>query len=427
MTHPHIAILCGGRGSRLGAMTEGCPKSLIQVAGKPFLFHQLELLRAAGVPPGHVWLIAGYMGCAISGAILHSPFFGYVNILQDDALKGTGPALMMLAEKHGATIGTSVMAMYGDSYLDCDYLGLWAGHRQSRAGLTLTACHRDVVPIPTAPNILIQQPGQCRYINHPVGAQPNHIEYGVSCIDWSTIVNTPERWDLSDYFATITALSPARCVEMDKPYHEIGSPEGLKDTARHLEETFCRRFLRQMAFEVSALTVPAAIDDLENVVRAIRHARNIGGRVFVLGVGGSAANASHCVNDLRKIAGVEAYAPTDNVAELTARTNDDGWDSTLASWLGTSRLNSRDLVLVLSVNGGKPGVSANLTRAIELANGVGAGTAAIVGSRNGYAANHCQLVVVIGDKTCGWRTPINEAGQAVVWHCIVNHPLLART
>ncbi len=150
------------------------------------------------------------------------------------------------------------------------------------------------------------------------------------------------------------------------------------------------------------------------------------GRLFVLGVGGSAANASHAVNDFRKIAQIEAYAPTDNVSELTARVNDEGWDTTFAAWLRGSRLTANDLVLVLSVGGGDAGrnISPNLVRALEYTRGIGATICGIVGREGGYTAtvaDACALVPTVNPDTV---TPHAEAFQAVIWHLIVSHPSL---
>jgi len=167
----------------------------------------------------------------------------------------------------------------------------------------------------------------------------------------------------------------------------------------------------------------AAIDRMVDLFVRLR-ARH--GRLFVLGVGGSAANASHAVNDFRKIAQIEAYAPTDNVSELTARVNDEGWDTTFAAWLRGSRLTANDLVLVLSVGGGDAGrnISPNLVRALEYTRGIGATICGIVGREGGYTAtvaDACALVPTVNPDTV---TPHAEAFQAVIWHLIVSHPSL---
>jgi D-sedoheptulose 7-phosphate isomerase len=165
---------------------------------------------------------------------------------------------------------------------------------------------------------------------------------------------------------------------------------------------------------------------IAGVVERIRAARDAGGRLFILGVGGSAANASHAVNDFRKIAGLEAYAPTDNVSELTARTNDEGWDTVFAQWLRGSRLTARDALLVFSVGGGsvQKNVSANLVSALQYARQVGAGILGIVGRDGGYTAKVADACVIVPTVNPQHVTPHAEAFQAVVWHLVVSHPAL---
>jgi D-sedoheptulose 7-phosphate isomerase len=152
------------------------------------------------------------------------------------------------------------------------------------------------------------------------------------------------------------------------------------------------------------------------------------GRLFVLGVGGSAGNASHAVNDFRKLCDIEAYAPTDNVSELTARTNDEGWETAFSGWLQVSRLRAADAVFVLSVGGGdvERNVSVNIIRAIELAKARGAKVLGVVGRTNGYAAKHGDLVVIVPEIDERRVTPLSEAFQAIVWHCLVSNPKLQR-
>jgi D-sedoheptulose 7-phosphate isomerase len=185
---------------------------------------------------------------------------------------------------------------------------------------------------------------------------------------------------------------------------------------------FTERYLQEVVRIAEGLDA-AAIDKL---VAALATTRASGGRLFILGVGGSAANASHAVNDFRKIAGLEAYAPTDNVSELTARTNDEGWASVFESWLRGSRLRADDCVLVFSVGGGdrEKNVSPNLVVALEYARSVGAKIAAIVGRDGGYAARVADACVLIPTVNAVHVTPHTEAFQAVVWHLVVSHPAL---
>ena len=156
--------------------------------------------------------------------------------------------------------------------------------------------------------------------------------------------------------------------------------------------------------------------------------REQGGRLFFVGVGGGAGNAGHAVNDFRKIAGIESYAPTDNASELTARINDDGWGSSVARWLEGSRLRAGDVVFVFSVGGGdlEKNISANIVQALQLAQRVGARIVGIVGRDGGYTAKVADAAVVIPTVSADTVTPHTEAFQAVVWHLIVSHPALKR-
>ncbi len=154
--------------------------------------------------------------------------------------------------------------------------------------------------------------------------------------------------------------------------------------------------------------------------------RERGGRLFILGVGGSAGNSSHAVNDFRKLCGIETYSPVDNVSELTARTNDEGWETVFAAWLEVSRLNERDAILIFSVGGGdvERNVSVNIVKAIDFAKTRGAKVFGIVGKNTGYTAKAGDVVVVIPEVSPERVTPHSEAFQAVVWHCLVSHPAL---
>jgi D-sedoheptulose 7-phosphate isomerase len=169
-------------------------------------------------------------------------------------------------------------------------------------------------------------------------------------------------------------------------------------------------------------------DTVERLAEALVQLRERGGRLFLLGVGGSAGNCSHAVNDFRKLCGIEAYSPIDNVSELTARTNDEGWDTVFAAWLEGSRLNDNDAILIFSVGGGdaERNVSTNLVNAIDVARKRSAKVFGIVGKDTGYTAKQADVVVVIPQINPAWVTPLSEAFQAVVWHCLVSHPKLQK-
>ena len=183
-------------------------------------------------------------------------------------------------------------------------------------------------------------------------------------------------------------------------------------------------FIQQYLAEATQIIQQLDIQAIDRVVALLAETRAHGGRLFILGVGGSAANASHAVNDFRKIVGLEAYAPTDNVAELTARTNDDGWASVFAGWLQTSRLRADDLVCVFSVGGGnvEKNVSPNLVAALQFAKQVGTPIIGIVGRDGGYTAQVADACILVPTVNSSHVTPHTEAFQAVVWHLLVTHP-----
>jgi D-sedoheptulose 7-phosphate isomerase len=183
-----------------------------------------------------------------------------------------------------------------------------------------------------------------------------------------------------------------------------------------------RQFLSEARQIIDALDA----DAIERMAELLGQTRDHGGRLFILGVGGSAGNAGHAVNDFRKIVGIEAYAPTDNVSELTARTNDEGWATVFAAWLKVSRLRAEDIVLVLSVGGGslEKDVSPNLVRAMEFAQSVGTPVIGIVGKDGGYTARVAKACVIVPTVNPAHITPHSEAFQAVVWHLLVSHPRL---
>jgi D-sedoheptulose 7-phosphate isomerase len=190
------------------------------------------------------------------------------------------------------------------------------------------------------------------------------------------------------------------------------------------EGTYAGRYLAEVGRVAGALDVAA----IEAMAEALVALRERGGRLFCIGVGGGAANASHATTDFRKIAGVEAYCPLDNVAELTARINDDGWDGALAAYLKGSRLRAEDGVFVFSVGGGdgERGISENLVQAIELAAEVGATVFGIVGRDGGQTARMGDHVVIVPTVNGDTITPHTESFQAVVWHLLVSHPRLQR-
>ena len=178
--------------------------------------------------------------------------------------------------------------------------------------------------------------------------------------------------------------------------------------------------------EASEIIDKLDVDAIERMADLLATVKADGGRIFFLGVGGSAGNASHAVNDFRKIVGIESYAPTDNVSELTARTNDEGWSTIFAEWLKISKLNTKDVLFILSVGGGnlEKNISPNLVEALKLAKSVGAKITGVVGRDGGYTAQVADVCVVVPTVNSETITPHSEAFQAVVWHLLVSHPKL---
>ena len=185
---------------------------------------------------------------------------------------------------------------------------------------------------------------------------------------------------------------------------------------------FSTNYLR----EVSKIANEISTEKINSIAEELAYVRLQEGRLFFLGIGGSAGNCSHAVNDFRKICGFEAYAPTDNVSELTARTNDDGWNGIFANWLVGSRISSKDAIFILSVGGGnlEENISPNLVEAIDIAKSVGAKVFGVVGRDGGYTAKSSDTVLIIPTINPVHTTPHAEAFQSVIWHLLVSHPLL---
>jgi D-sedoheptulose 7-phosphate isomerase len=188
--------------------------------------------------------------------------------------------------------------------------------------------------------------------------------------------------------------------------------------------TFTQQYLSEAGHILQRLNTK----EIDKLIDLLVETRARGGRLFILGVGGSAANASHAVNDFRKIVGIETYAPTDNVSELTARTNDEGWASVFVEWLRISRLRPEDLILIFSVGGGniERQISPNLVAAVQYAKSVGSKVAGVVGRDGGYTAQVADVCVLIPTVSSAHVTPHSEAFQAIIWHLLVSHPSLKR-
>ena len=185
-------------------------------------------------------------------------------------------------------------------------------------------------------------------------------------------------------------------------------------------------YANQYLQEASLIIEQLDIASIETITELLVKLRQSGGRLFLVGVGGGAGHASHAVNDFRKLANIEAYSPADNISELTARTNDEGWDTTYAAWLQVSRLSGSDMLLIFSVGGGDLtlNISPNIVRAVQYAKQVGAGVIGILGRDGGYTATVADACVIVPVVNPGSITPHTEAFQAVIWHLIVSDPRL---
>jgi len=183
-------------------------------------------------------------------------------------------------------------------------------------------------------------------------------------------------------------------------------------------------YSQQHLDETSQIISAISAEKIESIVKLLKQVKEERGRIFFLGVGGSAANAGHAVNDFRKLAGIESYAPTDNVAELTARTNDEGWPTVFAGWLKVSNLTMKDCLFILSVGGGdkERGVSANLCEAIDYGKSVGAKITGIVGRDGGYTGKMADVCLIVPTVNPATVTPHAESFQTVIWHLMVSHP-----
>jgi len=421
MTALPVAILAGGLATRMRPLTETVPKSLLPVAGEPFVAHQLRQLRRQGVD--RVVLCVGHLGEQVAAFVGDGGRFGLDVRMSFDgpALLGTGGALKRAAP----LLGDAFFVLYGDSWLDVAYAPVAAAFRA--AGLpALMTVFRNEGQWDTS-NVVFRD-GRIECYDK-VRKRPDmaHIDYGLGIVTAAAVAAQPDAFDLAALYHDLAARGCLAGFEAFRRFYEIGTPAGLADTERHLKE-LCMPTSYTAKYYEEVVAVARGIDQaqVDAMVDILARLRADGGRLFVLGVGGSAGNAGHAVNDFRKICGIEAYAPTDNVSELTARTNDDGWASVFAAWLQGSRIRASDAVLVFSVGGGnaEKNISANLVEALKLAKQVGAKVIGVVGRDGGYTRKVADACVVVPTVDPATVTPHTEAFQAVVWHGIVTHPAL---
>jgi len=422
-------ILAGGLGTRMRPFTEDIPKALIPVNGAPFLHHQIELLRGQGIH--NIVLSIGYKGELIRSFAGDGSRWGVRISYSDEGtnLLGTAGALRLALDE--GLLSDRFFVLYGDSYLPIPFAPVWNAacpsalmtvfHNAGRWEKSNVIYRDGIVE-------LYDKNSSHREAMH-------HVDYGLSVFRRDVIreMTTPGvKSDLSTVLHRLSIENRLAGFEVKERFYEIGSPEGLHDLSTYLsmksrtehmtDSGFAERFLRESVDIIQTLDSGV----IESLATGLADVRNRGGRLFILGVGGSAGHASHAVNDFRKLCGFEAYSPTDNASELTARVNDEGWDTTFTEWLRGSRLASNDAVLVFSVGGGdrEANVSMNIVRALELAQQVNARVFGIVGRNGGFTAQVADACVVVPPLFAERVTPHTEGLCAVIWHLLVSHPAL---
>ncbi len=419
-----VAILAGGVANRLRPVTSIIPKALVPVAGEPFVSHQLRVLRRQGV--SRVILCVGYLGEQVRDFVGDGGRFGLdvAYSFDGDVLMGTGGALRLAMP----LLGDAFFVLYGDSYLDVALAPIALAFR--RHGLpALMTVFRNEGRWDTS-NVLFDGTRVVRYDKRAPSAEMRYIDYGLGILTAEVLAReSAERpFDLSDVYAVLATSGRLAGYEVTRRFYEIGTPAGLAETDQYLRgtEMAVSDYTKKYFEEVAA--VAAGIDQqaIDQMIDILLDVRTRGGRLFIIGVGGGAGHAGHAVNDFRKICGIESYAPTDNVSELTARINDDGWTSAFANWLRGSRIRAEDALLVFSVGGGNAdkNVSANIVEALKLAKSVGARIIGVVGRDGGYTRQVADACVIVPTVNPATVTPHTEAFQAVVWHGIVSHPKL---
>jgi D-sedoheptulose 7-phosphate isomerase len=417
-----VAILAGGLATRLHPLTEKIPKSLVDVAGKPFIVHQIELLRSNGLT--HLVLCLGYLGEQVQDELGDGSKWGMQidYVFDGPLLLGTGGALLRafprLAEKF--------FVLYGDSYLDCDYAAVESVfHASGKLGLMTVFRNANLWD---QSNVIFENGRIQHYdkINHI--PEMKHIDYGLGVLQASALERYPVDCvlDLATIYQDLLVQDQLAGYEVSQRFYEIGSPAGLQETSEYIKERRMLSYTQKHLAEASQIISQLDGNTIERMVEHLVNLRKRGGRLFFLGVGGSAANCSHAVNDFRKLAHIEAYAPTDNVSELTARTNDEGWTSVFIEWLKVSHLTDSDMLFVLSVGGGnmEKNISPNLVSALQHAKHIGVPIIGVVGRDGGYTAQVADACVIVPTVNPETVTPHTESFQAVVWHLLISHPAL---
>lgn len=423
-----IAILAGGLATRLRPITDKIPKALALVGGEPFIFQQLRLLKNRGFTD--VVICAWYRGEMIRDYVQTGVQFGLNVTYSFDGSYPLGTAGAI--KKALPILSENFFVLYGDSYLPCDYFAIQKDFLiQSKQGL-MTIYKNDKEWDKS--NVEFVN-GKIRRYDKMISLQEMHyIDYGLGIFNASAFstVSLELSSDLPEIYQNLIVQDQLAAYEVYERYYEIGSFSGLSELDQLLKTTPEFALEKTMIFSQQyfdeMLEIIAKLDQrsIESAAQVLAQIRKEGGRLFVLGVGGSAANASHAVNDFRKITGIETYAPTDNVSELTARTNDEGWASVFKNWLEGSHLRKNDALLIFSVGGGNldENVSPNLVTAIQYAKSIGTKVIGVVGRDGGYTAQVADVCVLIPVVNSAHVTPHTEAFQGVITHLLVSHPLL---
>ena len=418
-----VAILAGGLATRLRPITSTIPKSMVEVGGEPFIAHQLRQLQLEGVR--RVVLCLGHLGEQVQDFVGSGARFGLAVDYSFDGerLLGTGGALKPALPK----LGPAFFVLYGDSYLDVHYAPVQRAFKSSGLPALMTVFRNE--DRWDASNVVFRDGRILRYDKKERTSDMVHIDYGLGLLRAEVLASQPDgRFDLAKIYADLANKGELAGYEVAQRFFEIGSPDGLTETTAYLKakRMAITDFTRSYYEEVGAIAKSIDQEQADRMIDLLVATRERGGRLFILGVGGSAGNASHAVNDFRKLAGIEAYAPTDNVSELTARTNDDGWNSVFANWLRGSRIDANDIVLVFSVGGGsaEKNISANIVEGLKVAKSVGAKVIGVVGRDGGYTRQVADACVVVPTVNAANTTPHTESFHAVVWHGMVVHPKL---
>jgi D-sedoheptulose 7-phosphate isomerase len=414
-----VAILAGGLATRLRPASEVVPKVLFDVGGEPFVMRQLRHLRGQGIR--RAVLCVGHLGGQVEAVIGDGSRLGIEVEYSWDGpeLLGTGGAIRRAL----TLLGPEFFVLYGDAYLPVNFRAVEFAFRQAGQPALMTV-YRNAGRWDTS-NVEYVGGRILEYDKRTPRSGMEHIDYGLSVLTADGLESSGmgSRFDLADLFHQFAKAGRLAGHAVHRRFYEIGSQSGLRETTEYFERMSVS-YSRQHLDEASQIIAQIDIEAVEAMAELLASLKAEGGRLFFLGVGGSAANCSHAVNDFRKIGGIECYAPTDNVSELTARTNDEGWETTFVEWLRTSRLSADDAIFVFSVGGGdvERNVSPNLVRALQHARDVGAKILGIVGRDGGFTARVADACVIIPTVNPGTVTPHAEAFQAVIWHLLISHP-----